>query len=79
MAFQIASATALVGLAGCVEQVAAENCASEFIHHTVSAPLDLGNGLTVQEQNHAGYHNPSDYWGAERLVVRDCASGQWVR
>ena len=50
-----------------------------MIHHTTSAPTDFGRGFVESRQGHAGYHNPSDYWGANRVTILDCKTGEAIR
>jgi hypothetical protein len=51
---------------------------TQYIHHATRAPTDYGNGVILMHNSHAGYHNPSDYWGATRVTFVDCATGRAV-
>jgi hypothetical protein len=61
------------------EPIDPQQCSDVFIHHVTPAPTDFGNGVIEVRQSHAGYHNPSDYWGAERVMLASCETGQSVR
>ncbi|MFT5006972.1 MAG: hypothetical protein ACI8YI_002603, partial [Paracoccaceae bacterium] len=37
---------------------------------------DFGKGHTITFPNHVGYHNPSDYWGVDKVRIDSCESGE---
>ncbi|MBD3676854.1 MAG: hypothetical protein HUJ27_00440 [Rhodobacteraceae bacterium] len=66
-------------LLGGASQFGPQDCVSDYIHHSNLAPTDFGNGIVLEHQEHVGYHSPTDYWGAKRVTLVDCARGREIQ